>query len=122
MKHPCIHFHAGRWLQFRCAKRPTIKKVVNDAREFYKSRNINHLISLAIRIKESYIEHSFYNRVLVISYFMKVDKTENALIDVLDDKIIKPIEALYFTNSKHKKMLLDLGIYERYKRYIKDYR
>lgn len=94
-------------------RRPTIKKVVNDAREFYKSRNINHLISLAIRIKESYIEHSFYNRVLVISYFMKVDKTENALIDVLDDKIIKPIEALYFTNSKHKKMLLDLGIYER---------
>ncbi len=80
------------------------------------------MISLAIRIKESYIEHSFYNRVLVISYFMKVDKTENALIDVLDDKIIKPIEALYFTNSKHKKMLLDLGIYERYKRYIKDYR
>lgn len=33
--------------------------------------------------------------------------------DVKPEEIIKPIEALYFTNSKHKKMLLDLGIYER---------
>lgn len=94
-------------------RRPTIKKVVNEAREFYKSRNINHLISLAIRIKESFIEHTFYNRVLIIGYFLKVDKVGDAIISVLEDKIIKPIEMLYFTDSKHKKMLLDLGIYER---------
>ncbi len=94
-------------------RRPTIKKVVNEARKYYQSRNINHLISLAIRIKESYIEHSFYNKVTVIRYFMKVDKVDEALSSVLEEKIIKPIEVLYFTNSKHKKMLLDLGIYER---------
>lgn len=94
-------------------RRPTIKKVVNDARKYYQSRNINNLISLAIRIKESFIEHSFYNRVLVIAYFMKVDGISDNLIEVLNEKIVKSIEALYFTNSKHKKMLLDLGIYER---------
>lgn len=94
-------------------RRPTIKKVVNEARRYYQSRDINQLISLAIRIKESYIGNSFYNKVMVISYFMEIDKINEELVNILEEKIIKPIETLYFTNSKHKKMLLDLGIYER---------
>lgn len=94
-------------------RRPSIKKVVNDARKFYKSRDINNLISLAIRIKESYIEHSFYNRVLIIIYFMKIDKIEEKIINIIEEKVIKSIESLYFTNSKNKKMLLDLGVYEK---------
>lgn len=93
-------------------RRPTIKKVVDEAKKYYK-RNINTLISLAIRVKESFIEHTFYNRVLIILFFMKNEGIEERFLEVLDDKIIKTIEALYFTNSKHKKMLLDIGIYER---------
>lgn len=94
-------------------RRPTIKKVVNDARQYYSKRDINQLISLAIKIKEGYIENSFYNRVQIIYYFLKIDEVKENLLTILDEKIIKSIEALYFTNSKHKKMLLDLGIYER---------
>ena len=94
-------------------RRPAIKNVVNNARQYYSKRDINQLISLAIRIKESYIENSFYNRVKIIYYFLKLEEIEESLLTILDEKIIKSIEALYFTNSKHKKMLLDLGIYER---------
>lgn len=92
--------------------RPTIKAVVNSARVYYP-RDINYLISMAIRIKESYMEHTFYNRVSIVAYFLKKDGVSDELLDVLDDRIIKTIEMLYFTGSKHKKMLLDLGIYEK---------
>ena len=34
-------------------------------------------------------------------------------MDVIDKKIINAIEYLYFINVKNKKMLIDIGIYER---------
>ena len=92
--------------------RPKLKTVINDARKFY-SRDINLLIANAIRIKNSYIEHSFYIKVSIIRYFMILEKCNSQLIDVMSGKIINTIDFLYFINSKHKKMLSDLGIYER---------
>lgn len=44
---------------------------------------------------------------------MKLRGVNDSLIDVLNEKIISAIEYLYFTNSKNKKILLDLGVYER---------
>jgi hypothetical protein len=73
----------------------------------------NYLISEAIKIKTSFIEHTFYNRITIIRYFLQLDNVNEKLISVLDEKIIHTIEFLYFSNVKHKKMLLDLGIYER---------
>ena len=32
---------------------------------------------------------------------------------ILDEKVTNTIEQLYFTNSKQRRMLLDIGIYER---------
>lgn len=93
-------------------KRPRIKKVVDDTRRHF-TRDINYLISEAIKIKTSFIEHTFYNRVTIIRYFLYLSNIREQLIGVLDDKIINTIEFLYFSNVKHKKMLLDLGIYER---------
>lgn len=94
-------------------KRLSIKVVLNNAIEHYGNRDINDIISKAIRLKESFIENSFYNKVLIISYFLKTDKVKNELIDVLNEKIISPIETLYFANSKNKKALIDLGVYDR---------
>ncbi|MBU7005208.1 DEAD/DEAH box helicase [Phosphitispora fastidiosa] len=93
-------------------QRPRIKKVVDDARMYFKN-DINYLISEAIKMKTSYIEHTFYNKVSIIRFFLMKDNVENELIDVLDDRVLETIEYLYFSNIKHKKMLLDLGIYER---------
>lgn len=93
--------------------RPRIKKVVDDARPYFKNIDINHLIATAIRLKMSYIEHTFYSKVSIIKFFMEKEEVKKEIVDVLDNKVLSPIEFLYFSNVKHKKMLLDLGIYER---------
>lgn len=92
--------------------RPKLKTVINTARQYYE-RDINLLIANAIKIKNSYIEHNFYIKVSLIRYFMELECCEKAYIDILNKKILNTIEFLYFINSKHKKMLFDLGIYER---------
>lgn len=94
-------------------QRPKIRKVVDVTRKYYSSVDINTLISKTIKMKNSYIEHTFFNRVGVIKYFCILEEWDNDIIKVIDDKILNPIEYLYFLNLKNKKMLLDLGIYER---------
>ncbi|WP_218937675.1 hypothetical protein [Bacillus cereus] len=61
----------------------------------------------------SYIEHNFYSRLLIIKYFLERENVREELIDILDSKILNAMEYLYFSQTQHKKMLLDLGIYER---------
>ncbi|WP_324647763.1 DEAD/DEAH box helicase, partial [Bacillus pacificus] len=51
-------------------KRPRIKKVVDDAKKYFKI-DIDYLIAKAIMFKTSYIEHNFYSRVLIIKYFLE---------------------------------------------------
>ena len=93
--------------------RPKIKQIVNNTKKYYTTVDIDYLIALTIRLKMSYIEHIFYTKVNVIRFFMEKDNVSGELLNILDDKILNPIEYLYFSNVKHKKMLLDLGIYER---------
>lgn len=93
--------------------RPRIKKIVDDTRKYYKNVDINYLIAITIRLKMSYIENTFYSKVSIIKFFMEKENVKKEIVDVLDNKVLSPIEFLYFSNVKHKKMLLDLGIYER---------
>lgn len=92
--------------------RYTIRSVVDDIIKYFKM-DINLIIARAIRMKISYIEHTFYNKLIIIKYFMDKEHVSQGLIEILDKKVINPIESLYFSTAKHKKMLLDLGIYER---------
>lgn len=92
--------------------RPRIKKIVDDTRKYYNV-DINYMIAVTIRLKMSYIEHTFYSKVSIIKFFMEKENVKREIVDVLDDKVLGSIEYLYFSNVKHKKMLLDLGIYER---------
>lgn len=94
-------------------QRPRIKKVVDDTKKYYKSASIDYLIATAIKLKMSYIEHTFYNKVLIIKYFMIRENVKKELVEVLENKILNTIEYLYYSNAKQKKMLLDIGIYER---------
>lgn len=93
--------------------RPKLRKVIEKAQKFYPSIDINLLISYAIKFKNSYLEHEFYSKTNLIKYFMEIDGCLTNCINKLDEKIIRTIEILYFLNSKQKKMLLDIGIYER---------
>lgn len=41
------------------------------------------------------------------------ENVKKELVEVLENKILNTIEYLYYSNAKQKKMLLDIGIYER---------
>ena len=69
-------------------------------------------LSEIIRLKNSIIEHTFYNQSTIIKFFMQIDQINNKLINVFNKKILESIEILYFSNEKQEKMLLELGIYE----------
>lgn len=94
-------------------RRPRVKKVVNDVRKYFKEAALDSVISTVIRMKTSYIEHQFYAKVQLIKYFLELSNTDESLISVINTKILGTIEYLYFSTSKQKKMLVDLGIYER---------
>lgn len=93
--------------------RPKIKTIVDNTKKFFPRLEIDNIITTTISLKMSYIEHQFYTKAMLVRYFMDIDSVKNSLISVLDSKVIGAIEHLYFSSSKEKKMLLDLGIYER---------
>ncbi|KZL89405.1 DEAD/DEAH box helicase [Clostridium magnum] len=94
--------------------RPKIKKIINNTKKYFPRIDINYIIATTIKMKMSYIENDFYTRVTLVRFFMEKEKTsKQLLIEMLNNKVIGAIEQLYFTSSKHKKMLIDLGIYER---------
>ena len=89
-----------------------IRTIINQIAE-HSETDIDYIISTVIRLKMGYIEHQFYSRVLLIRFFMEKHGVEQELINVLNDKVINAIEQLYFVDSTQKKMLVDMGIYER---------
>lgn len=94
-------------------RRLKIKNIINDTYNHSKSKDIDHIITTTIRLKSSYIEYNFYSKLLILIYFLKCDKVDAKYIDVIEQKIKSSIDFLYFTESKAKKMLKDLGFYER---------
>lgn len=93
--------------------RPKIRTVVNGAMKYFSSRGIDNIISTAIKLRTSYIEHQFYAKIIIVKYFMNLEKISQVYLDALDSKVLGAIEQLYFSSSKQKKMLLDIGVYER---------
>lgn len=94
--------------------RPKIKTIVNDIKEVssFKTYAVDLIISKTIKLKNSYIEHEYYPKILIVRYFMEINNVPQELMDVLNKKIISAIERIYFVASKQKKTLMDLGIYE----------
>lgn len=93
-------------------RRPKLKTVVDNTKAHSNIKDIDFIISNAVRLKMSYIEHTFYSRVNIVKYFMETQKIPKAYLEILQDKVLGAIEQLYFTNSKQRKMLMDLGVYE----------
>ena len=48
----------------------------------------------------------------IIMFFMECNGINNVLVEMINQKVISCIEFVYFSNSKCKKTLKDLGIYE----------
>ncbi|WKY47714.1 DEAD/DEAH box helicase [Eubacteriaceae bacterium ES3] len=94
-------------------QRLRIKGIIEAAIVNSRSYNIDYIISTVIRLKNSYIEYGFYSKVQLIKFFLEKKNVEEALIRNIEEKVLHSIEVIYFTNSKQKRMLLDLGIYDR---------
>lgn len=90
------------------------KTIINDAIAYNhgNSNNIDYIISTTLRLKSSYIEHEFYNMCKNIMFFLKCSGVSDDLIEIINQKVTSCIEYIYFSNSKCKKTLKDLGIYE----------
>lgn len=95
-------------------KRPQkIRDIVNATKKQYPHADINNIINATIRIKNSYIEFEFYSRLITIMSFMKHEKIDNVIIDKLNSEFKEVIDIQYFMHSPSKKILKDMGIFER---------
>ena len=90
----------------------SIKTIVNSTKVYFKNYELDYIITNTLKLKSSYIEYEFYAKIQIIHFFLECDKTNFELINVIDNKIKHNIDYLYYTNSKSRKLLKDLGIYE----------
>jgi hypothetical protein len=72
--------------------RPKIKTVVDNVMKYYASRGLDYIISTAINLKMSYIEHQFYGKVEIIRYFMQTESISKDYINILNNKVLGAIE------------------------------
>lgn len=89
-----------------------LKTIINKMKMYYKNTSIDYIISLTMRLKSSYVENEFYSMCKIICYFLKCDKVSEREINIIISKIISCIDYLYFSDSKCKKILKEIGIYD----------
>lgn len=99
-------------LTYKSIPRANIKSIVDETIKWFKDEDINDIIKRTISLKNSYIEYDFYKRIQVVQFFMKCEQLEGDFIAVINQKLMKNIELLYYINSPSRKMLKDMGIYE----------
>lgn len=90
----------------------SIKTIVDNTKKFFKGYELDYIITNTLKLKSSYIEYEFYSKVLIVHFFLECEKIDSSLIHIIDDKIKHNIDFLYYTNSRSRKLLKDLGIYE----------
>lgn len=92
--------------------RLNIKSIVDETMRWFSHEDINDVIKRTISLKNSYIEYDFYKRITVIQFFMKCERQDSRLIDIIHHKLLKNIELIYYINSPSRKMLKDMGVYD----------
>ncbi|UUM19789.1 MULTISPECIES: DEAD/DEAH box helicase [unclassified Mycoplasma] len=93
---------------------PNVRNIVEEIlKKFnFKKSNTNAIINEVLKIKNSYLEHTFYKKIIPIIFFMQLDNVSEEKINVIETHITKVIENKYFLNSPLSKMLKDMGIYD----------
>ena len=99
-------------LTYLTRTRPNIKSVVDATMQVYSWADINDVIKKTIHLKNSYIEFEFYKRIQVIMFFMQCDRIPQNLIDIIQSKLMRNIEIIYYINAPERKMLKDMGVYD----------
>lgn len=93
--------------------RPKIRDCITKVQKSFKNEKINDLISKLIKYKNSYIEHQFYKKVSIIVFFMTIEQFCPDYINTIKTEVLNIVDMLYYANSPSKKLLYDMGIYEK---------
>ncbi|HEM4254338.1 TPA: hypothetical protein U1X40_001877 [Streptococcus suis] len=86
---------------------------IEQVRKAFNSFDLDYIISEVLKLKNSYIEYDFYKKTEAILFFMELDNAPEKLKTPIEDEILRVIENKYFMHSPGKKILKDMGIYEK---------
>ena len=75
--------------------------------------SIDQLIDQVLKVKSGILEHRFLSSFKVVVLLMEMEGVDKELIDMANNYISRPIEAMYYLNSPERKMLRSIGVYER---------
>lgn len=93
--------------------RKSIREVIDETRPYYSFIDLQEIIKNTLDLKNSYIEYTFYKKILIVLFFMEAEKEEKTYSTFIREKILKNIEQLYYINMPAQKMLKEMGVYEK---------
>ena len=97
-------------------KRLSVKEIVSDVNEVaidnYFSKSLDEIISEVIKKKNSFIEFEFKKCLKVLSFFD--DKIGNSTLkNFINSELLSRIDYIYYLDNPRKRLLKELGIYEK---------
>ncbi|WP_155729877.1 hypothetical protein, partial [Streptobacillus moniliformis] len=90
-----------------------VRTIIKKVRKTFNTSELFSIISYVLKLKNSYTEYDFYKNTRVILYFMELDKASDNINKPIKEEILEIIEKEYFMHSSCKKILKDVGIYDK---------
>ena len=91
----------------------SIRATIEQVRKAFVKLDLDFIISEVLKLKNSYIEYDFYKKTEAILYFMELDNASENIKKPIEEEILRVIENKYFMHSPGKKILKDMGIYDK---------
>lgn len=91
----------------------SVRATIERVRGAFVELDLDSIISEVLKLKNSYIEYDFYKKTEAILYFMELDNVSENIKKPIEEEILRVIENKYFMHSPGKKILKDMGIYDK---------
>lgn len=91
----------------------SVRMIIEQVRKAFIKSDLDFIISEVLKLKNSYIEYDFYKKTEAILYFMELDNASENIKKPIEEEILRVIENKYFMHSPGKKILKDMGIYDK---------
>ena len=91
----------------------SVRAIIERVRKSFDKSDLDSIISEVLKLKNSYIEYDFYKKTEAILYFMELDNSSEKIKKPIEEEILRVIENKYFMHSSGKKILKDMGIYDK---------
>lgn len=91
----------------------SVRMTIEQVRKAFNKLDLDSIISEVLKLKNSYIEYDFYKKTEAILYFMELDNVSKNIKKPIEEDILRVIENKYFMHSPGKKILKDMGVYDK---------